>query len=107
MGEPIKYVLIFFCVCTLYFQSLFIFVSESPSIFYALQLHCCPEYGHFIQLHLANADDFSVEDELIDITPHAALGGQKTIRKANRERVADRYLRFFVSIKFTCKIISV
>ena len=73
------------------FRSWFVFVSESPSIFCALQLHCCPEYGHFIQLHLANADDFSVEDELIDIAPLAAFGGPKTIRKANRERVADRY----------------
>ncbi|XP_066924132.1 glutamate-rich protein 6-like [Clytia hemisphaerica] len=59
------------------------------------ELFCCPEYKHFIKLHLQSvkdlADDGNEEEaELIDINPHAPYGNNKQSRKAPRDRIVER-----------------
>eukprot|EP00795_Rhopilema_esculentum_P016667 gene16667-8105_t len=53
------------------------------------QLFCCSEYEEFVKLYITYVDKKKVEDEVIDIKPHAPYG-TKAARKAAKERAAER-----------------
>jgi len=55
------------------------------------QMFCCPEYEHFMKLHIENQDDEPVEDELIDISIHTTnFTPSKVSRKSNRDKTSER-----------------
>lgn len=54
------------------------------------QLFCCPEYKHFITLHLTSKDiESETEDETINIIPRVASGSEVN-QKEVKEKVAER-----------------